>query len=68
MKPGVMVPGVIGDYNHAATGSDAGVAKALQESKVSDAVELVGLTAKLKSPIPQSHSAKVSDAAPRGSV
>jgi hypothetical protein len=68
MKQGVMVFGIVGDYNHPATGSDTDAPEALHESKESRAIELAGLTTELKSSVPQPHSTKVSNAVPCRSV
>ena len=68
MKQGVMVFGVVGDYNNPAAGSDTDTPEALHESKEGRTVELAGLTTELKLSIPQPHRTKVSNAVPRRSV
>src|SRR5271170_7757102 len=68
MKQGVMILGVVGDDDYSAASSQAGAAKAFEERKESHPIELACLAAEVESSVPQSHSAKVSDTAPCGSV
>src|SRR5260370_37277511 len=68
MKEGVIIHSVVGDDDYAAASSQAGAAKAFEERKESHPIELARLAAEVEFSVPQSHSAKVSDTAPCGSV
>src|SRR5271168_3410512 len=68
MQQRVMILGVVGDDDYAATSSETGTAKAFEEGKEGHPIELARLAAEVEFSIPQSHSAKVSDIAPCGSV
>src|ERR1035437_966965 len=64
----MMVFGVIGDHHHPAAGADAMASEAFHEREKGRAIELAVFTAKQKFPVSESHRAKISHAAPRGSM
>ena len=68
VETGMMVFGVIGDHDHPAARADAVASQTFHEREKGLTIELACFTAKQKSPVSQSHRAKISHAAPRGSM
>ncbi len=68
VNTGMMVFGVIGDYHHAAAGSDAGAAKGSDEREEGGAIELAYLAGKEKLPVAKPHRGRVSHGVPGGSM
>jgi hypothetical protein len=63
-----MVFDVIGDYHRPAASADALASEAFHKPEEGDAIESAGFTAKQEFPVSEPYRAKISHAAPRGSM